>query len=201
MEKLSLESALRYLVVGYVILGVFYVCRPDDTGRLYGTLGSVGIPVAAFVAGSLVYLIYRPVLYNALLFHVIDRIHKGNVRQLLMNRYEITSRFEAELLWKVIQSESVKEKLSPLLLASAGIHLLYMTSLVTVTGAVFLFFDTGFSPRSIYLLVLAILMDSSAVISDYQMEKQESLLFTLIGKSDIDQVVSKAGYKRKESSA
>lgn len=201
MEKLTLGEALRYLVVGYVMLAVGYVCCPQEVSQLYTTLGAAGAPVAALVAGSLVYVFYRPVLYNLLLFYVIDCMHQDNIRKLLMDRYGIGSRLQAELLWNVIQSEALKEKLPPLLLTSAGIHLLYMTSIVTLAGALFILFKDGLSSQFAFLFVVCMAVGGAAIASDYQIERQESLLFTLVDEACMDNIAAKVGYAREIKSS
>ena len=82
MDKLSLPEILRYLVIGFVIIGVSYMCFPSKTGEIYTQLGPLGVPVLAFVLGSLTFFAYRSTIYSFVILRVMDWIHLNVKRQL-----------------------------------------------------------------------------------------------------------------------
>jgi hypothetical protein len=198
MNKLTLNDILRYVAIGYVISAVMYYCERSWVVELFTVLGVAGFTVAAFVLGSLVYLIYRPLIYNLILFFIVDRLYSLSIRRTLMQRYTVASHFEADALWKTLQNNSrIKAQLPPIELGSSGIHFLYMTAVVTFLGAIYITFGTGFTTPVWVMLLVALACATAAVTSDIFVEKQVKLLFTMMGQQSVEKVVTEAGYAKR----
>ena len=123
MTNLSLSDILRYLATGFVILLVAYACEPTVVKNLFDLLGAAGIPVAAFVFGSLSFLVYRPTLYTLILFRLLDFVHQDNVRHNLMKKYEFKRKMDAEVFWSVLKRAKLEEEFKRIDLDSSGVHL------------------------------------------------------------------------------
>lgn len=103
MDKLGLSEIIRYSATGFVVIAIAYVCEPVSVKAIVSDLGALGLPVGAFVLGCLVFFVYRPTIYKLLLFRVLDSLHRANIRNVLMQRYAIKRRTEAETLWDIRQ--------------------------------------------------------------------------------------------------
>lgn len=195
MDKLKLDEILRYLTIGYVIFAVLYYCERPWVTDIFSIVGAAGSLVAAFVIGSLFYLIYRALIYNLILFFVVDRLYSPNVRRTLIQRYTVASYFEADALWKALQNEPrIKDQLPPVNLRSSGIHLLYMTAIVNISGASYLALQCAVAAPLWVMLLVALACGAAAITSDIYVEKQVKLLFTMIGTESVTRVVTEAGY-------
>ncbi len=198
MEKLSLTEIFRQLLIGFVLIGVIYICEPTESKPLFAEIGSAGLPILAFVLGSLLFAIYRSTLYRFVILWFIDLIHRDNVRNTLMQRYSIPNRHRAETFWKIVQESELDDRLKNVYLGSASTHLLFMTSIVTFPAAFYLFCSIGFSTRSLVMLLVALLTSASAVASDYYIETQETLLLRSIDDSTLDQFARRMGFSPTE---
>ena len=54
--RLGLDELVRYLFVGFVALGTFYVCDSVRTMEFTKKVGGYGVPVAAYVFGVLFFI-------------------------------------------------------------------------------------------------------------------------------------------------
>jgi len=50
-DILEISDALKYLCIGYVSLGLYYICDKVDALELINGIGIIGISVFAFVIG------------------------------------------------------------------------------------------------------------------------------------------------------
>lgn len=143
MGNLNLEQVLRYLIIGYIIIGLYVFIDPNigintfyDSGN---GLNFAEISILALVIGSIYFSIYRAIIYENILFPFIDIICRKNARNWLMNKYKI-SRREAIVLQKTIQGVELKDNLGSIYVGSAQTQLLFMTAI-----ACFLFFVISIS--------------------------------------------------------
>lgn len=199
MNKFSLPEILRYFLIGFIIIGVWYVCRPCQMTEICKTLGSAGTPVFAFVIGNITFFVYRSTFYSLLILRFLDLIHKDNVRDVLKSRYEIPNRYKAEVFWKLVQESTLENKPKTINLASAGTHLLYMTCCATLIGAAYIYFDSCISTNFCWLLFVSLVCGVSAVVSDYYIESLETFFLKSIEDNEIDKLAGQQGFKRKVS--
>ena len=174
------------------------MCFPDKTGQVYTQLGSLGIPILAFVLGSLTFFIYRPTIYSFIILRFIDLIHKDNVRDILIHRYKLKSkrkRQKAEAFWNIVQESLLKEGLENVNLGSAGTQLLFMTFLFAFPASVYLIIIVeGWTTKSILMLVTSLAALLSAIASDYYLETIATFLLKSIEKAKIDSLAKRMGF-------
>jgi hypothetical protein len=102
---------MRNSIIGFILIGVYYICSPEEAAEFYCKIGKAGTPILAFVIGTITFLLYRSAIYGVLILRLIDKIHPDNVRSILMSRYDIPSWYKAEALWKVLQEAGPGERL------------------------------------------------------------------------------------------
>lgn len=200
MEKLSLSEWLRYLLIGFILMGVAYICRPHDIVQLYDSLGQVWCTIFALIIGTYSYLLYRVTLYQYIILRFVDLVHSENVRNILMSRYKIPSRYKAEAFWKVIQENELSKISKSLDIGCAGTHLFYMTSVVAFLGSIFLLCDDFFSVRFCLLILIFLVFGFSAVVSDYYLETLFTFFLKSIENTKIDAIAKQLGFEKYESS-
>jgi len=199
MDKFTLPQFLRYLLIGFILIGVHYICFPKNAVNFYEELGKVGTPIFAFVAGSITFLFYRSTIYGIIILRIIDKIHPDNVRNILISRYDIPSWYKAEVFWQVLQQAEFKEKLKNVDLGSAGTHSLYMASIAGFVATIILFVKSGSDTKFWIVLGSSLILTISAFISDYYIETIETLLLKSIGTERIDEFAQMMEFKKKTS--
>lgn len=200
MAGLKLAEIIRYLATGILIFLIFYLCSPTTVSKIMADFGSVTGPLIVFVSGTIFFLVYRTLLYNLILFQILDRINSSNVRGQLKEKYNIRGKYEAEIIWKSISRVVMEQDNSILALPSSEVHLLYVTSILTVVGAIILGV-TEF--QSIYdswqvlvaLVSISFLTGAGALFYDYRIEKIEGFVLQASNLDSITEYMSKIGYE------
>lgn len=135
MQQLNLSDNLRYVCVGYVVLGLLYISDKTRAIELLDDIGIFGISVFAFVVGSLIYLVYKPTIYHHIIMPLQDciRIYQKseNFRTYLKKQYDINTSYKAMLFWFCLKRR-INEEHPYLEKESSSVHLLYMSSLISL---------------------------------------------------------------------
>lgn len=87
MSELKLSETIRYLAAGMVVFIVAYTCFPGKISTLLTAFGPIGGPLLVFVVGSISFVIYRSIIYNLILFLVLDKLNRSNVRNQFLAKY------------------------------------------------------------------------------------------------------------------
>lgn len=200
MSELKLSEAIRYLATGMIVFIVAYTCFPSKISTLLAEFGTIGGPVLVFVVGSISFLIYRAVIYNFILFLVIDALNRGNVRTQLLERYNIKRRYEAEIVWKTISKVLLSRDPSSPDLPSSEVHLLYITSIATTVGGIYHWFladATNAAALKTGMVIVAIFSFIAALNHDYRVEKIEAMSLRGADWTKISEYLVRIGYKPK----
>ena len=197
MSNLTLPQLFRYLLIGFVMIGLFYVCSPEDGKSMYAHLGEVGTPILALVVGAIAFCVYRSVLYGAVILRLVDRIHRENVRSLLREWYTIDSWRSAEALWKIVQEAELEDRLKNVDVGSASAHLLYMTAITTSGATIYLLSVGADVSTTVMLLLGSLVLWSSAFVSDYYIETIEAFLLKSIDRKKLDDFAGRMGFKKR----
>lgn len=193
MTNLTLAQALRHLVFGFVVLGCAYVYEPSKVALLLERLGNAALPIVALVTGVLGFYVYRAVLYEHVILRLMDKIHPENVRTILMDRYVLRDRLQAEHLWRLIQETHLPARRENLELGSAGTHLLYMTGVVATATGILLFIKDGRSLSALVVLMVGLAFCASALVSDYYLERGITLSLRSIDIIKVDALAKSIG--------
>ena len=127
MPKITLSESMRFLFPGVVFYIYLYIIFPTQSGAFAQSAGVIGFPLILIVVGSLIYFIYRPVIYDPIIERIQYRWNPFgvNYRKLLKSRYDIDFN-QATRLFSLIRDQHLIEKYTNLSMEAAGIHMLYM---------------------------------------------------------------------------
>ena len=190
MPQISLTEALRYFFAPFVLFLYLVVYDSSLAARLQTKFGAVGV-IAFLVAGSVLYFLYRLLIYDVLILWLYDVFRNETYRRYLGKRYGICSgkywlpmcTVRARKLF--IQIDIPKDRFNgeSLRIAAAGIHLLYQSGLIAIPFIIlasqedalsFLFFGT-----------LGLVLCVTGAFADMDYEDQELILLkSLPGAAD-----------------
>lgn len=200
MAEFKIAEVIRYLSTGMLLFLIFYLCDPSTTSRILTDFGTVAGPLVVFVTGTVFFLVYRILIYNLILFKILDRVNSDNVRDQLTKRYNIQGKYEAEIVWKSISRVVMKQDNSVLDLPSSEVHLLYVTSIITAAGSLILGLTDFPSAYDVWhvlitLLSTSLLTGAGALFYDYRIEKLEGFALKSSNLDSITGYLSKIGYE------
>ena len=197
-DILEISDALKYLCIGYVSLGLYYICDKVDALELINGIGIIGISVFAFVIGSQIFLIYKPILYHYIVMPLQDfaRIDSDNYRTYLKKKYEIDTQ-QSMVFW-IYLGQRFKDQQPALQQTFSGIHLMYMSGFISLSFAIWQCISNQFEMAGI-ILVLAIVFWISAFVYDIHVESVECLLLRSIKNEELDEIAGKFSFKKKEN--
>jgi len=197
VSRLGLDELVRYLFVGFVALGTFYVCDSVRTVEFTETVGGLGVPVAAYVFGVLFFYIYRSLIHTVCLYKWKDRLARksGNLRIRLMREYPSLTRAQAELFWYSFRSRCSQDYKKRMRSEASGIHLLYMSSVLFFGGLVYSVVLTKcLGSQQLVLIIAAIVCGVAALVHDMQFEKLEEFELCSLGKPTRDSFAEDLGF-------
>src|SRR5205085_6026438 len=133
MKDLSLAEAIRFLYPGVIFFVYLYFVYPAGAKEFVSTTGTIGFPLILFVSGSIIYFLYRAILYDRLIerLHILYRRKRQSARQFLMLEYGINFS-DACLLWKVIRDTYLGSSSVSRMNHSAGLHMMYLLGLLAI---------------------------------------------------------------------
>jgi hypothetical protein len=204
MKDLKLSEILRYLATGIVILLVFYFCAPNKVAEVLSKFDAIEKPFILFVVGSIAFLLYRTFIYYLILFYILDKIVKDNVRDQLMQYYNINKRHEAELVWRFISKHVFSKEYIDFDIQSSEVHLLYISSITSLFGSLYLFFSNLNSLEEKYVMILILFGISissilAALLYDFRTEKIISMILMSRDKINLPEQMSKLGYNQRNN--
>jgi hypothetical protein len=83
MDKLNLPNLIRFGLSGIVLYVYMYLTDSKTLKGLIGPLGIIGVPLAILIIGVLIYIIYRPLIYDVFITWLQDVVYKENCRNYL----------------------------------------------------------------------------------------------------------------------
>ena len=201
--SLRIDEVLRYLSVGFVLWGILYACNPTEVSALAMKGGIPGVSVAAFVFGALKFYVYRPLVQTWCLYWLKDCVagESGTTRLWLMNRYSaIPNRCQAELFWHLVRNETPDHFQQGMRQEASGIHMLYMSSMLFVSGSLYsLALSGNLCGLPLILSAIGIVLGGAALGQDMQHEKLEKFALQAIDESMLDKYARKLGFLTESS--
>ena len=198
MPKLSLPESMRLFFSGIILYLCIYIVYPEETGKFAISSGAMGFPLILGVTGSLIYFIYRPIIYDP----IIERLQLKwnpfgrNYRQEFINRYAI-SFDQTTRLFILVRNTYLQDKYVQLSLQGAGIHLLYQASILLLTIGVTVGIVNGFETKPIALIVSGIFTFCAGYLYDSKYEMLERDMIMELGWKKIDLIAKNLGYEKK----
>lgn len=196
--RLGLDELVRYLFVGFVALGTFYVCDSVRAMEFTKKVGGYGVPVVAYVFGVLFFYTYRSLIHTLCLYRLKDRLARksGNLRVHLTRDYPSLTRAQAELFWYSFRSRCSRDYKKRMRNEASGIHLLYMSSVLFLGGFVYSVVMTEcLGSQQLVLVIAALVCGGAALAHDIQYEKLEEFELCSLGKATRDRFAKDLGLR------
>jgi hypothetical protein len=201
VEKLSLSAALRFLLSGAVAFSFLYACDPVAAGELLESAGTIGATLIVLVAGSVIYLFYRPLVYDTLLVRVQDALRRksDNYRTFLKKNYDLSTS-AAQLAWFELRDRHFIKRYEHIHATASGIHLLYISA---VLGIAFGVWQTAIQrPRhGLALLGFSAAAFAAGFLLDRDYENRELGLLKSLPRQEVDCVASLFSTVERDASA
>lgn len=168
-----MNEILRYLIIGLVTTSLIYLNEPESVKTYLTALGALGPLLVILSIGVLFYQFYHPILYRFLFIPLKDLIKKENIRSYIMQKHSFKSRWNAEHFYYLIRETCFKENEKTVThFHGAGIHLLYMCSVMLGIGAIL-----DINEWRVAFIAGSIASYIVGLISDLTLEKQEWALY------------------------
>jgi hypothetical protein len=199
MKELTFVEALRYVFSGVIAFAFYAFLDPVAATAMSKTLGPIGLPLVLAVGGTLIYFVYRPLLYNLIIhpLHGVLRGTRSNHLKLMQKQYShgsrALSRLDAISLFRQLVATHLRPEHDRLAADTAGTHMTYMAGLLAVGFAVVAHSQgdlparTQFAWGGIILLVCGCLMD-------WRLERMETDMVLQLGTEKRDQVAASLGF-------
>ncbi|MFQ5853338.1 MAG: hypothetical protein ACE5JU_22490 [Candidatus Binatia bacterium] len=187
MKDLSFPDAIRYIFSPAI--AYFYLLISDRAiaKNLLNSLAPLEIGFALIVLGVVVYLLYRPLIYNLIITRIQDRfrLKTDNYRTFLKKRYTIGTH-EACLLWDQIKEEYLKDRYSAdMRTFASGVHLLYLSGTVALPFLIWRLSIKDWLSSLLFVGVAAVCL-TAAFLSDRYYEDVEMRLLRSLENSQLD---------------
>ena len=136
MPTATLQDALRYLMIGVAIFVHYYFWDQEGLSNLITTLGATGIVLSCLAIGSLTYILYRGLIYNALITLIQDLFRisrKDNYRTYLKQLCNLSRSDDSRQLYVYIKDKHLSKRFDNFTAAFSGIHYAYMVGIASLT--------------------------------------------------------------------
>jgi hypothetical protein len=182
--NMSTSDAIRFTVTGLVLTGLLYVVSPDIVNSLIEK-GAVVLAMFAFAAGTILYFIYRSLLYEPFLTRLQDccrRARNPNYRMRFRATFGCRTN-RAELFRLYIRSRRALPELSKY---ASGAHMLYLSSFLFFAFAVWSCIDGDTkTPCIIPLFLGGCILFASAFLQDRHTENLETRILRTIPDDEL----------------
>lgn len=202
LEKFNLSKIIRY--GGFLLTGIVSLLHPEILKKTIESTGNVVTPLIIFSIGACIYIMYRYVIGEFLLYpftHFVhflwDKIHKKNRVSTSVTGYlaklgvKFGNRRQAYTeIRRSLLSEKIKNRLD---VAHSETHILYITVLELFVLSVYL--QQSNKPFIIFLLI-SLIAFISAICADIQQHQIECRIIKFeLPKSDLLPFLSSRGYR------
>jgi hypothetical protein len=153
IKDITLHDLFRYGYGGFVLAIVAAWVNPCTTKQIVDSLGSVVAPMAAFGMGAAVYVLFRAILGNGILFYILVVFFEGyywpkdspckyrylNDKLSLIDRPAVQSPFYARQAFRLIRDAELafeKDTREQFHREHSEMQLIYLTAFVLLLGAI-----------------------------------------------------------------
>ena len=181
LKDLSLSNAFRYMFSPVIAYFYLYICNASLAKQVIASLGILGITISFLVLGSVIYLLYRPFVYNIIILRLQDicRLKSNNYRTFLKKRYSIGT-YEAMLLWVQIRDKYFKDCYSEMMkITASGIHLSYLAGIIAIPFTIWRFMVSDFKPALLFLVITSIFLLGAFLYDRYYEDTELRFLYSL----------------------
>lgn len=189
MPNVTLQDAFRYIMIGFAILGYQYYWDTTGTKVIVEKLTIVGAIIVSLSVGTLIYILYRSLIYNTIINRVQDlfRTKRGtpNYRTYFKSEFELKGD-EPRQLYNFIIQKHLSKKIESYQSYFAGIHYAYMVGIIgAVYGIASLVIDGKESLFWSYLSFSCLIL-LGGFLADRRAETDEYLLLKSLGEQEIE---------------
>ena len=202
IEKFSVNNILRYGYSGFLMVGIISLVDPNILEKTIKASGPVVTPLAIFFVGTCIFVVYRYVIGELLLFPIMHLIHwvfdkviwgtssptgyLGELGVIFGDKRVAYSEIRRGLL-----KDEERERFN---FAHSETHILYITAIELVVASQIIDKNT-FSLLYGFFLFGAILMLLSAIITDIQQHRVEyKILRHFYKREELIKFLTERGY-------
>jgi len=195
---ITFSDALRFLFIGLLPFFLLYVCEKNFVVSLLKDIGIIGISLCALLIGSIFYFVYKGTFYLYFVMRLQDAFRRSsdNYRTYLKKQYVVDYR-QAYNLWLQVKHAEFKDLILPLAKEASGIHLLYMSGIITAAFALWQFIISKGILAGL-MAAFTLVFWISAFLLDRFLEDFEFRLLLSIEEKKLDTYVEKSGIKKRE---
>lgn len=210
---LTVNQILRYGFGGILLFLLAAIIEPYKTWQLVDILGEVFFPFIALAIGILIYVFYRPILGRWILWPFFDLIHgwfesmwgykknQANThnckRKYLINKFKVAPARNAIDAYRLIRDNKFdKEVAESFQTQHSEIHLLYITFIVIILAAPYIYFVKGNINWAIFSCVMAIACLTMGMVSDIQLCRVECAYMKTLSDEEVTNLLKRAGYSK-----
>jgi hypothetical protein len=180
MKELNLSLLLRYGYAGFLLVGILLFINPSAIKTITDNAGTVLSPLLVLAAGACIYVVYRYVVGEWILFplsHCIDGIvSRGHspVRSPILYLLRLGVKLtDLRPAYNALRHEVLEEKTrNQLDFAHAEIHVLYITCIELMGLAIYLTV-IGAKTHVYLILIIGIVILCGAISTDIQQHRSE----------------------------
>jgi hypothetical protein len=203
MPSLTLNDALRYFFAPFVLffyLAVYDKCEAKLLQESFGTTGVISFAVT----GSVLYFVYRYLIYNPIIQWCHDILRRETYRRFLGQNYKIcrgkywspSCTIRATKLYTQISLSDERLRVETARIRASGIHLLYQAGLFAIP---FMVFSADKSlARCSFFAASAVILFITAAIADMSFEDEE-LMVLKSAPDAMDKGAKILGYVKNEA--
>ena len=166
--NLSLSQIIRYGYGGFLLIGILLIFQPDIIKKSIDSAGAIVAPIAILSIGACIYIIYRYVIGELIIYplthlihYLIDRI-KGKMvisspvrlfKSYGIPSFQVRSAYN-QIRWELLE-EADKKRLD---FAHSEIHVLYLTSVEFLITYWILYYNSTTNVKDYFLIGFFILV-------------------------------------------
>lgn len=183
MSNFKIEELFRYIISGLLALLIVYLIKPCFFNVYIKPLGDLWISLATLSFGVLYYQFYHAIIYRFIMISLKDCIKKQNIRKYIMDNYDGLNKWNAENFYYLIRETCFQENERKYThFGGAGIHLLYMCSILLFIGAIWVFINCCHF-LGIIFIAGGIITYLIGLLNDLTLENKEHAFFIHLEKS------------------
>ena len=197
MKDMKIAEGLRFLSSGVILFAYAYVFCENTVRDFAKAAGPVGLPMVLLIGGSVIYFIYRPLLYDPL----IKRLQTGhkrerpNYRQLLMDEYGISFK-NSDRLFIQIRDTYLYERYTDLKTRAAGIHMTYLASLLAMPCILLSALAGDWTKLCVFTAICGLAF-VAGFLNDGAYEEKETDMLLSLGQEKRDEIANRLGFSRR----
>ena len=199
MDRLQIGDLFRFAISGVVAYLYLLLSKPEIAKKLESATGTIGFPLVLIVAGSFIYYLYRPLVFDHFIRWFLNRISDGctEYQQFLCKKLNV-DQAEVDRLWRIIQERYPPK--TEWQVRTAGIHMIYIGGILAIVFSIWCFSE-GEPTKAFWFSIWGILCLSAAILNNVSYEREEFARLRSLPTADVESIVKNFLQTKKMASA